>query len=59
MLELVHSDICGPFTPIAIGDYKYFITFIDDFSRYGHVKLLAEKSESLSAFQAFKANVKL
>ncbi|KAL9431820.1 hypothetical protein AB3S75_026925 [Citrus x aurantiifolia] len=59
VLELVHTDICGPFTPIAIGGYKYFITFIDDFSRYGHVELLAEKSESLSVFQAFKANVEL
>ncbi|KAH9697754.1 Integrase catalytic domain-containing protein [Citrus sinensis] len=59
VLELVHTDICGPLTPIAVGGYKYFITFIDDFSRYGHVELLAEKSESLSAFQAFKANVEL
>ncbi|KAH9781008.1 Integrase catalytic domain-containing protein [Citrus sinensis] len=55
VLELVHTDICGPFTHIAIGGYKYFITFIDDFSRYGHVELLTEKSESLSVFQAFKA----
>ncbi|KAH9714963.1 Integrase catalytic domain-containing protein [Citrus sinensis] len=59
VLELVHTDICGPFTPIAIVGYKYFITFIDDFSRYGHVELLAEKSESLYVFQAFKANVEL
>ncbi|KAH9678145.1 Integrase catalytic domain-containing protein [Citrus sinensis] len=59
VLELVHTDICGPFTPIAIGGYKYFITFIDDFSRYGHVELLTEKSESLSVFQVFKANVEL
>ena len=59
VLELVHIDICGPFTPIAIRGYKYFITFIDDFSRYDHVELLAEKSESLSVFQAFKVNVEL
>ncbi|KAH9669148.1 retrovirus-related pol polyprotein from transposon TNT 1-94-like protein [Citrus sinensis] len=59
VLELVHTYICGPFTLIAIGGYKYFITFIDDFSRYGQVELLTEKSESLSVFQAFKANVEL
>ena len=59
VLKLVHTDICGPFTLIAIGGYKYFITFIDDFSRYGPVELLTEKSESLSVFQAFKANVEL
>ena len=54
VLELVHTDICGPFTPIAIGGYKYFITFIDDFSRYGHVELLTEKSESLSVFKPLR-----
>lgn len=59
MLDLIHTDICGPFTHAAIGGYRYFITFINDFSRYGHVELLTEKSESLSAFQAFKANAKL
>ena len=50
VLELVHTDICGPFTHTAIGGYKYFITFIDDFSHYSHVELLTEKSESLSVF---------
>ncbi|KAH9735468.1 Integrase catalytic domain-containing protein [Citrus sinensis] len=59
VLELVYTDICGPFTHIAIGGYKYFITFIDNFSRYGHIELLTEKSEYLSVFQAFKANVEL
>ena len=37
LLELIHTDICGPFVPPATGGYKYFITFIDDFSRYGHI----------------------
>ncbi|KAH9669477.1 Integrase catalytic domain-containing protein [Citrus sinensis] len=54
VLEFVHTDICGPFTHIAIGGYKYFITFIDDFSRYGHVELLTEKSESLSVFKPLR-----
>jgi hypothetical protein len=59
VLELIHTDICGPFVPPAMGGYKYFITFIDDFSRYGHVELIREKSESLDAFKIFKTNVEL
>ncbi|KAA0033023.1 gag/pol protein [Cucumis melo var. makuwa] len=34
-LELVHSDLCGPMNVKARGGYKYFISFIDDYSRSG------------------------
>ena len=59
LLEVIHTNIYGPFTPPAIGGYKYFITFIDDYSRYGFVELIREKSNSLEALKAFKAKVKL
>ena len=52
LLRVIHTDICGPFTPLAMVGYKYFITFIDDYSRYGFVGLIREKSESLEAFKA-------
>ena len=42
-----------------MGGYKYFITFIDYFSCYGHVELIHEKSNSLKAFNVFKAKMKL
>jgi hypothetical protein len=32
-LQLVHTDICGPIEPMSLGGNRYFITFIDDFSR--------------------------
>ena len=51
-LNLIHTDICGHLTPTALGGYKYFITFIDDFSRYGYVELIHEKSDSLNLFKA-------
>ena len=44
ILELIHTDICGPFPVKTICDSKYFITFIDDFSRFCHIFLMAEKS---------------
>ncbi|RDX82012.1 hypothetical protein CR513_37253, partial [Mucuna pruriens] len=40
VLELIHIDMCRPITPITMGEYKYFITFIDDFSKFGWIDLL-------------------
>ena len=50
LLEVIHIDIYGPFTPPAMGGYKYFITFIGDYSRYGFVELIHKKFDSLEAF---------
>ena len=36
---------------------KYFITFIDDYSRYMYLYLLHYKNEALDAFKVFKAKV--
>lgn len=33
VFDLIHTNICGPFTPSFLGGYEYFITFTDDFSR--------------------------
>ena len=49
----------GSFTPPAIGGHKYFITFIDDHSRYGFVELIREKSDSFETFKYFKAKFEL
>ena len=34
VLDSVHTDLCGPMSTSARGGYEYFITFIDDYSRY-------------------------
>ena len=59
LLGVIHIDICGLFTPLAMGGYKYFITFIDDYSSCSFVELIREKFESLEAFKSFKAKVEL
>ncbi|KAJ9562866.1 hypothetical protein OSB04_008026 [Centaurea solstitialis] len=56
LLEIIHTDICGPF-PSGLGGYKSFITFIDDYSRYTYLYLINEKSDSLDMFKTFKAEV--
>ena len=44
VLELIHTDICGPFPTTSWNGQQYFITFIDDYSRYGYLYLIQEKS---------------
>ena len=44
VLELIHTDICGPFATLSWNGQQYFITFIDDYSRYGYLYLIHEKS---------------
>ena len=56
-LELVHTDVCGPMSVQARGGYEYFITFTDDYSRYGYVYLMRHKSEAFDKFREYKAEV--
>ncbi|RVW13581.1 Retrovirus-related Pol polyprotein from transposon TNT 1-94 [Vitis vinifera] len=57
VLELIHTDICGPFPTPSWNGQQYFITFIDDYSCYGYLYLIHEKSQSLDVFKNFKAEV--
>ncbi|KAL5545756.1 hypothetical protein UlMin_005443 [Ulmus minor] len=47
VLELIHTNICGPYPTASWNGQQYFITFIDDYSRYGYLFLIHEKSQSL------------
>ena len=42
---------------MAKGGYNYFITFIDDLSRYGYVYFMKYKFETFEKFKEFKAEV--
>ena len=54
-LKLVHSNVCGPLSVQARGGYEYFVTFMDDYSRYGYVYLMHKKSETFGKFKEFMA----
>lgn len=43
ILELIHTDICKLNCMLNRGKNRYFITFIDDYSRYTYVYLLKHK----------------
>jgi len=54
VLELIHIDICGPFSTPLFSRSRYFITFIDDYSRKTWVHFLKKKSDPLFALKTFK-----
>ena len=55
-LQLVHSDVCGPVRVPSLHDqYKYLLTFIDDFSRYVVIYLMRTRDEVLGHFTTYKA----
>jgi transposase InsO family protein len=56
-LQLVHSDLCGPLSSPSFYGCKYFLTFIDEFSRRTWVYFLKLKSEVFDKFLAYKALV--
>nr|GEV40899.1 zinc finger, CCHC-type [Tanacetum cinerariifolium] len=45
LLGLIHTNVCGPFRIVSREGASYFITFTDDFSRYGYVYLMKHKHE--------------
>ena len=56
LLDVIHTDISGPYTATLCINF-YFITFIDDYSRYGYLYLIKEKAESLDKFKIFRTEV--
>jgi hypothetical protein len=56
-LELIHSDICEMNGVLIEGGQRYFMTMIDDASRYCYIYLLKTKDESLNCFKNYKAEV--
>src|SRR4051812_31698449 len=57
LLEIIHSDVCGPMSTAARGGYFYFVTFTDDLSRYGYIYLMKHKSETFEKFKEFQNEV--
>jgi len=57
LLELIHTNVCGPMSTIARGGFQYFITFTDNFSSYGYVYLMKHKSETFEKFKEFQNEV--
>lgn len=54
LLEIIHTDVCGPFPVKSLGGAKYYVSFIDDFSRKVCIFPLKSKTEVFSKFIEYK-----
>lgn len=50
LLELVHTDICGPISKPSVGGSRYFMPFVDELSKMTHTYFLKRKSEAFTIF---------
>ena len=56
-LDLVQSDVFGPMPTTSMNGSRYFLTFIDDYSRYCWIYFLKHKFEVFENFKVFKGLV--
>lgn len=57
--DFIHSDLSG-LQPTSLGGYRYFLVFVDDFTRYTHTYFLKGKgmTETIEAFRAYHTWIK-
>ncbi|WVZ62530.1 hypothetical protein U9M48_012269 [Paspalum notatum var. saurae] len=55
-LELVHTDVWGP-AKVSVNGYKYYISFVDDYSRFSWIYFLKNKYQVESIFPQFQSHV--
>lgn len=58
VLEVVHTDLCGPMEEASLGGSKYYVSFTDDKTRRIFIYFLEQKSEAqlLNAFNQFHSH---
>ena len=57
ILESVHSYLCGPFSTTSTTKHRYYVIFVDDFSRKCWIYFMHKKDQTFSKFCEFKALV--
>ncbi len=56
-LDLIHSDVCGKMSSKSLSKAEYFVTFIDDKTRYVWVYMLKRKSDVFKCFREWRSFV--
>ena len=57
ILERIYTDVCGPFSVASIEKHKYYVIFVDDYSRRCWIFFMQKKRKTFSKFCEFKALV--
>ena len=55
-LQLIFSDVWGP-APTSVGRHEYYVSFIDDYSKFVWIYLLKRKCDVFDVFRDFLAHV--
>lgn len=56
--DLVQSDLWGPLNVPNLGNFKYYVIFVDDYSRVTRLYFLKDRSEVFKCFQIFVNEIK-
>jgi hypothetical protein len=56
-LDMIHSDLMGPFSHPSIKKVRYVLIFVDDFSRFTSIYFLRQKSKVFQDFKDLKSLV--
>ncbi|KAI3723297.1 hypothetical protein L2E82_34775 [Cichorium intybus] len=57
LLDIIHTNVCGPIRSTTKDGTRFYMTFTDDFSRYGYIYLIKHKSDTFEKFKEFKNEV--
>lgn len=57
LLNIVHADVCGPMESVSLGGSRYFVIFIDDYSRMTYIYFMKNKNEVFQHFKDYKVKV--
>lgn len=53
LFDLIHCDIWGPYHVSSHSGYNYFLTLVDDYSRFTWIYILRQKLEAKSVIPRF------
>ena len=57
LLEIIHTDVCGPMQTRSLGGAWYFLIFVDDRSRFTWAYFITRKSDVFEYFKEFRIKV--
>lgn len=58
LLYLVHSDVCGPIQVPSMGGARYFISFVDDYSKWIFIYTMQRNSEAFGRIKTYHVYAK-